>query len=93
MDITKQLDGILYSSEINYSALPEIIIEKTDALLLAFPKHEVLAGLIRLKPLYDEKVNNLRKTAGGSGHAGQELMIEEMKQFYLPRLITYVKNK
>lgn len=84
------LDSIFNTSEFNFKNVPKDIIIRIDNLLLTVDKADVLLGLTQLKPLFDERVNQGRRFGGSSGSAMQELMVDEMKQFYLSMVKDYV---
>ena len=88
----KYLDTIFNTSGINFMNAPEEIIIRIDDLLSTVDKEDVLLALTELKSLFDERVNQGRRFGGSSGSAMQELMNNEMKQFYLSKVKDYVET-
>jgi hypothetical protein len=92
MNITKQLDSILYCSVLDFEGLPQSIINDIDKLLLEVSKEELVTALTQLKITYDEELKNIRASKPGSGMADQFLIAAEMKVIYRQRTIEYLQK-
>lgn len=89
-EIVNRIDGILQPRDFTFNSYPEYIREPMNNLLLSVDKQLVLSALADIDKNLHQTITKMRRFGSGSGHAMQELMVEEVKQHYLQQTIQYV---